>query len=172
LQAGIQQLMGAEQAIAFEPNKAITRADFAEYIVRALGLYREGSTHKNNFKDVSINEERILAILIANDYGIITGYLDGTFKPDQEITREEAMVMYQRAMKLTKLTGSDTTRYQKYKDFVNVSSWAKSNVKEVLSAHVFNGTSTTTISPKSKLTYAEAAQAIKNLLVESKLINN
>jgi len=156
----------------FEPNKAITRADFAEYIVRALGLYREGSTHKNNFKDVSINEERILAILIANDYGIITGYLDGTFKPDQEITREEAMVMYQRAMKLTKLTGSDTTRYQKYKDFVNVSSWAKSNVKEVLSAHVFNGTSTTTISPKSKLTYAEAAQAIKNLLVESKLINN
>jgi len=38
-------------------------------------------------------------------------------------------------------------------------------------AYVFNGTSATTISPKSNLTYAESAQAIKNLLVESKLID-
>ena len=41
----------------------------------------------------------------------------------------------------------------------------------VLSANVLNGTTPTTISPKSNLTYAEAAQAIKNLLVESKLVN-
>lgn len=52
-----------------------------------------------------------------------------------------------------------------------VSSWATSYVKEVLSAHAFNGNTATTITPKSNLTYAEAAQAIKNLLVESKLIN-
>jgi hypothetical protein len=32
----------------FAPNMAITRADFAEYIVRALGLYREGSMHETN----------------------------------------------------------------------------------------------------------------------------
>ncbi len=155
----------------FEPNKAITRADFAEYIVRALGLYREGSKHENNFKDVSSAGERTLAILIANEYGIINGYTDETFRPDQQITREEAMAMYQRAMKITKLTGSDTTRYQNYTDYETVSSWAKTYVKEVVSAHVFNGTGTTTISPKANLTYAEAAQAIKNLLVESKLIN-
>ncbi len=81
------------------------------------------------------------------------------------------MVMYQRAMKVTKLTGSDTTRYQNYTDYEQVGNWATNYVKEVLSARVFNGTSTTRISPKSNLTYAEAAQAIKNLLVESKLIN-
>lgn len=90
----------------FEPNKAITRADFAEYIVRALGLYREGSGNENKFTDVSASGDRTLTILIANEYGIITGYTDGTFKPDQKITREEAMVMYQRAMKVTKLTGN------------------------------------------------------------------
>jgi hypothetical protein len=155
----------------FDPNKAITRADFAEYIVRALGLYREGSTHMNNFEDVSITGERSLAILIASEYGIIAGYPDETFRPDQKISREEAMAMYQRAMKITKLTGSDTTRYEKYTDYATVSRWAETYVKEVLSAHVFNGTNANTISPKSNLTYAEAAQAIKNLLVESKLIN-
>ena len=155
----------------FAPDKVITRADFAEYIVRALGLYREGSTHENKFKDVSTTGNRTLAILIASEYGIVTGYPDGTFRPDAPITREEAMAMYQRAMKVTKLSGSDTNRYLTYTDFANVSSWATGYVKEVLAAHVFNGTTATTISPKSNLTYAEAAQAIKNLLVESNLIN-
>lgn len=155
----------------FEPNKAITRADFAEYIVRALGLYREGSTHENNFKDVSDKGERTPAILIANEYGIVSGYSDGTFRGDNQITREEAMVMYQRAMEITKLVGSDENRYQSYTDYSQVSDWAKTNVKNVLSAHVFNGTTATKISPKANLTYAEAAQAIRNLLFESKLIS-
>ena len=158
-------------AEAFTPDKAITRADFAEYIVRALGIYRKGSKHENIFKDVSANGDRTLAILIANEYGIVTGYPDGTFRPDALITREEAMTMYQRAMKVTKLVGTDTNRYQSYTDYKEVSSWATPYVKEVLSAHVFNGNTVTTISPKSNLTYAEAAQAIKNLLVVSKLIN-
>ena len=155
----------------FEPNKAITRADFAEYIVRALGLYREGLTHDNNFKDISDTGERTLAILIANEYGIVSGYSDGTFRGDNRITREEAMAMYQRAMKITNLVGSNENRFQNYTDYSEVSDWAKANVKNVLSAHVFNGTSETKISPKASLTYAEAAQAIRNLLVESKLIS-
>jgi len=79
--------------------------------------------------------------------------------------------MYQIAIKVTKLSGSDMNRYQGYKDFTEVSRWAEMQVKEVLAAHVFNGTSIATISPKLYLTYAEAAQAIKNLIVESKLIN-
>lgn len=158
-------------AETFAPDKAITRADFAEYIVRALGLYREGSTHANKFSDVKADGDRTLAILIANEYGIVSGYPDGTFRPDALITREEAMAMYQRAMKVTKLVGTDNDRYQNFTDYKQVGSWATSYVQAVLSAHVFNGTTATTISPKSNLTFAEAAQAIKNLLVESKLIN-
>jgi len=155
----------------FDPNQAITRGDFAEYIVRALGIYRVGSTHENKFSDLKTSGDRTLAILIANEYGIITGYPDGTFRPEAKITREEAMAMYQRAMKVTKLVGTDQNRYQTYTDYKQVGSWATDYVKAVLSAHVFNGTTATTIAPKANLTYAEAAQAIKNLLVESKLIN-
>ncbi|WP_417201816.1 S-layer homology domain-containing protein [Acetoanaerobium sticklandii] len=156
---------------SFEPNKSITRADFAEYIVRALGLYSEGLNHNNKFKDISINDERAIAIFIANEYGIVSGYKDGTFKPNALITREEAMTMYKNAMSITNLTGNDANRYKIYTDFSNVSTWASGYVKEVLAAHVFNGTSKTTISPKSNLTYAEAATAIRNLLLESNLIN-
>lgn len=155
----------------FSPDKAITRADSSEYIVRALGLYKEGSKYENKFKDVSAKADRTLAILIASEYGIVAGYPDGTFRPDALITREEAMTMFQRAMKVTKLVGLDVNVYQSFRDHKQVSNWVTSYVEEVLSAHVFNGKTATTISPKSNLTYAEAAQAIKNLLVESKLIN-
>ncbi|SHE98629.1 S-layer homology domain-containing protein [[Clostridium] propionicum DSM 1682] len=72
-------------AESFEPDKAITRADFAEYIVRALGLYREGSKHENNFKDVTATDARILGILIANEYGIVSG--DMLMEHLEEITR-------------------------------------------------------------------------------------
>ncbi|MBN2852309.1 MAG: S-layer homology domain-containing protein, partial [Clostridia bacterium] len=155
----------------FEPNKAITRADFAELIVRALGYYREDFSISNRFNDVSNSSAQAIAIYIANKFGIIEGYPDGTFRSDSLITREEAMVMYYRAMKITKMVGTDTNRYKNYTDYEQVGSWASPCVREVLSAHVFNGTTDTTISPKTNLTYAEAIQAIRNLLVESQLIN-
>lgn len=156
---------------SFAPDKAITRADFAEYMVRALGLYRVGSSHDNHFKDVSEKNERGLAIAIASEYGLVSGYADGSFKPDALITREEAMTMYQKAMTLTSLTGKDLNRYIAYKDFSKVSTWATPYVKDVVAAKVFNGNTANTLSPQTNLTYAEAAQAIKNLLVASGLIN-
>jgi len=70
----------------------------------------------------------------------VNGYSDGTFRPDQNITREEAMAIIQRAMKLTKLSGKDPDRYKTFTDFDDVSDWAASSVKEVLAPHVFNGT--------------------------------
>lgn len=128
---------------SFEPNKPITRADFSEYIVRALGIYRTDETYENKFTDIVSSGERKQAILIASQYGIVKGYTDGSFKPDKLITTEEAAAIYQRAMEVVKLVGSD--------------------IKEI---------SKIDSSSKTNLTYADSAQAIKNLLVESKLINN
>ena len=155
----------------FEPNQSITRADFAEYIVRALGLYRASSDSVSGFSDVRETGNQSQAIRIASEMNLVNGYPDGTFRPEANLTREEAMTMYERAMKVTQLTGTDIARYEKYSDFVQVSSWARSSVQNVLAAHVFSGTGAETISPKAHLTYAQAAQAIKNLLVESKLMN-
>lgn len=156
---------------SFDPDKAITRGDFAEYLVRALGLYREGLKLDNKFKDVSTEGDRELGILIANEYGLVTGYTDGTFRPNALITREEAMMMCQRAMKISKLVGTDASRYEVYTDFNQVSAGARESVKDVLAAHVFNGTIAKSLSPNKNITYAEATQAIKNLLVASGLIN-
>ena len=49
-------------------------------------------------KDVETSHELADAIKIVAEYGIISGYPDGSFKPSARISREEAMVMYSRAM--------------------------------------------------------------------------
>lgn len=155
----------------FDPNQKITRGEFSEYITKALGLYRTGIAGDGIFTDVNKTDELADAIKTAVDYGIIKGYTDGSFKPDAKISRQEAMVMYSRAMGITKLVGVDQSRINKYTDYSSVSNWAKENVKQVIDAKVFNGVSATTLAPNSTLTTAEAATAVRNLLVQSQLIN-
>lgn len=155
----------------FNPEKEITRSEFAEYLVRALGLYKQGLKMDNVFNDLDETSDRATSILIANEYGLVTGYSDGTFKPDSFITREEAMVMYHRAMKVSKLFVTNDGRYEMFTDFDTVSIYAREAVKEVLSARIFNGSPNYLLSPSNKLTHAEAIQAINNLLVSAKLIN-
>ena len=92
----------------YNPNAAITRAEFAAIIVRALGLPENGKTVP--YGDVKSSDWFIGAVAKAQEYGIIKGYEDGTFRPSKTITRVEAMAMIARAMKLTEL---DTQRRQR-----------------------------------------------------------
>ncbi|MDD3570662.1 MAG: S-layer homology domain-containing protein, partial [Lachnospiraceae bacterium] len=86
----------------FDADSAITRAEFADYIVRALGLYRDEDV-ESTFSDISESNSYKISIQKANEWGIISGYPDGSFKADKTITREEAMAMYARAMNVLSL---------------------------------------------------------------------
>ena len=157
---------------SFQPDAAITRGKFAEYMTNAVGVYLTEAEEKNHFIDIVPGDEMADAITIAADYNIIKGYSDGTFRPDAVISREEAMTMYARAMDIVKLKEIDNNRIENYQDKEQVAQWAYASVKKTLSAGVFNGRSEDTIVPKGTLTHAEAATAIRNLLIEGKLINN
>ncbi len=156
----------------FDPKGQITRGEFAEYIVKALGIYKTGVAVENQFTDVNPIDPLADAIKIAVDYGIVKGYNDGTFKPNSNITRQEAMVMFEKAMKIAGLEVIEDNRIDSYTDKEQVSDWAYTDVKKVLSAGIFNGTSHTTISPMDTFSYSETATAIRNLLIKLGLINN
>ncbi len=69
----------------FQPDHAITRAQFTNYITRALGIF--GTKTENPwYSDVRSSDEHADAISIAASYGIIKGYKDGTFRPDALIS--------------------------------------------------------------------------------------
>ncbi|TCO75046.1 InlB B-repeat-containing protein, partial [Marinisporobacter balticus] len=155
----------------FMPDEDITRADFAEYITKAIGVYRTQIAKEDQFSDVKVTDEFADGITAAVEYGIIKGYPDGTFKPNAKISREEAMVMYAKAIDIVQLKSTDEDRIESYKDKEEVSKWAYEAVKETLSAGVFNGRTNKEIVPKGTFTYAEAATAIRNLLIKANLIN-
>ena len=88
---------------AFEPDRNITRAEFAAAMVRALGL--AAGSGVTGFKDVPSTKWYAGYIETAYKYGIINGYSSDTFGPDDSLTREQAMAIIARAMGLTGLTG-------------------------------------------------------------------
>jgi alpha-tubulin suppressor-like RCC1 family protein/alpha-acetolactate decarboxylase len=157
----------------YNPNQAITRAEFAAIIVRAMGLKENrGATP---FSDVRSSDWYSGAVLTALDYGLISGYEDGTFRPQQRITREQAMVMIARAMEVTglsdKLPDKDANKImQSYVDAIQVSVWARDSVADVLQAGIITGRSNSQLAPQAFITRAEVAVIIQRLLQQSKLI--
>lgn len=157
---------------SFRPDQAISRGEFATYMVKTLGLYRTDQFFSRNpYWDLSENHPAYKGILIAGEWGLVGGYPDGTFKAEETITREEAMAMYARAMKLASLPGKEARRIEAYQDKGSVSAWAYEAVAETLSAKVFNGRSLMRIEPQGILSHSEAIVALRNLLVQAELIN-
>ncbi|AKL96033.1 cell wall/surface repeat protein [Clostridium aceticum] len=156
----------------FNPEGYITRGEFAKYITKALGIYRTGVAKVSKFTDVEVTNKLADAIETATEYGIIKGYPDGSFRPDAKISREEAMVMYSKAMDIVGLKEIDNSRIENYKDKEEIAAWAYEFVKKTVSIGVFSGRTGETINPKDTFTYAEAATAIRSLLVRAGLIND
>ena len=71
----------------YEPDRSITRAEFAAIIVRALGL-KKGTT-ESAFSDVTLTDWYNGYVDTAAAYGLITGYDSKTFAPNDSITREQ-----------------------------------------------------------------------------------
>lgn len=148
----------------FAPDQKITRAEFTDYVVRALGLYRVNQFTEGRFTDVSASSKYANSIAIANKWGIVNGYLDGSFKPDNTISRQEAMVMYANALRYLEIEASHSNRLNQYADKNLVANWALDSVNMVLDREIFNGVSNSALSPLGTFTHAEALQALYNFM--------
>ncbi len=157
----------------FDPNANITRGELADAIVRGLGLLRSGAT-TDKFTDVKPGHKYMAAITIATEYGLIRGYGDNTYRPDNTITRENAMIILARAMKIAGMDVNITNAEAKeilsvYKDASKVSKTAVNGAALCTKYGVFAG-SNNMLSPKGNITKAETAAVIKRLLEKAKLI--
>lgn len=92
-------LVGYEDG-TFGPDKTITRAEFAAVIVRALGMEdaAKGASVNTIFTDVPADHWASGYVQIANQQGIILGYGDGNFGPDDEVLYEQAVKMIECAL--------------------------------------------------------------------------
>lgn len=97
----------------FGPDKTITRAEFAAVIVRALGMEdaAAGAVANTIFEDVTSSHWAAGYVQVANQKGIIAGYGDGTFGPDDEVTYEQAVKMIVCALGYDKKFENDANAY-------------------------------------------------------------
>jgi uncharacterized repeat protein (TIGR02543 family) len=155
----------------FDPDRAISRAEFAAIAVRALGLkVGEGENHFNDVEKGSWYEGYIQT---ATKYKILSGYTDGSFKPNANISREEAMSILSRAMDITKLKANEKITENvlaTYADNTQISQWATDSVAKCVNAKLVSGRDNNHLAPQDNITRAEVAVIIRNLLQKSALI--
>jgi len=141
----------------FQPDRTITRAEFIAIVVRVLGLERSG---EKTFTDTANHWARD-EIATAYKHGIVEGYDDDTFGPDDPITREQMAKIMVNAFGLRPKQDGEK---RVFSDQDQISSWAKEAVDISVRHGLFTGYPDGTFRPQNQATRAEAAQAIYNLL--------
>ncbi|KAA8786509.1 hypothetical protein EC604_22010 [Paenibacillus amylolyticus] len=169
---GSRMIVNGVTDTTFNPNNNITRAEFAAIIVRALGLPAgKGNT---SFSDVRSDAWYAGAVETAVSYKLINGFEDGTFRPQNTITREQAMTIVAKAMSLTGLAertpvSDATATLADFADYSQISGWAKDNLALTVRAKLINGRNAN-IDSKANMTRAEVAVLVERLLKQSDLI--
>lgn len=140
----------------FKPENQITRGEAVTFVVKAMNL-----THNvflNDFPDVQSTHWAYPFVMAAKQNGIISGYPDGTFKPDNQVTRAEISVMVTKAKGWT-YSGLLT-------DFpdVPVSQWEYPYVMSVREHGVVNGYPDGTFKPDNQATRAESSVMVKQMM--------
>jgi hypothetical protein len=131
----------------FKPDNPITRAEFTALLVKTFDLTADSG---KVFEDTSGHWAKNY-ISTAAAYGIILGYNDKGFGPDDVITREQMVVMITRAAHLSDV--SDTLQFT---DSDHISSWAREAISSVTAQQIITGYTDNTFRPGNLATRAEA----------------
>ena len=115
-------LLGGTGDGSFEPYASVSRLSLAELFYRMEGS--PAVTGRNNFRDVTYDPDAAGAydaVTWARQSGVLTGFGDGTFRPDSPITREQFAAAFYNYAKYKGYDVSDTGVLDTYADGVAVS---------------------------------------------------
>ena len=143
----------------FNPGANVTRRDFAIMLAQMLGISNNG-TAVSPFIDVANTDYGVVAIAYCYEHDIISGYTDGTFQPDETITRQEAASM------IVKAQGVSAVSDELYDDDASIASWAKDAVYKAKAAGLMKGDTNGDFRPTDLITRAEAASIMVNALYQ------
>lgn len=141
----------------FEPDRNMTRAEVTTMFARLLTeKMAADQTYSNTFSDVAKSHWAANYIGYMQQFGIITGYADGSFRPDASVTRAEFAAIASRFEKLTEGTKS-------FSD-VPSSHWAAKYINFAATRGWVNGYADGTFRPNNSITRAEVAAVTCRLL--------
>ncbi len=145
----------------FKPEANITRAQYAAAIAKAFNLPNQRETP--NFSDIAADFWGRAAILKAAQMGFISGFPDNTFRPDQNLTRVQAIVSLISGLGFT---GGNASVLTVYSDRAQIPSYATDEVATATQRRmVVNHPQVGQLEPMQDITRAEVAALIYQALV-------
>ncbi|MBP1988790.1 cadherin-like beta sandwich domain-containing protein [Paenibacillus eucommiae] len=179
-------IVNGQTETGFVPEGNITRAEFVSLIIRALGL--EGGTVTTHgdiqtniqtdtpiFTDVREPDWFAGAVGAATKAQIVSGFEDGTFRPNDTITREQMAVIVSNALmfadKSIAVAGKLNPLLDVFEDKASITSWAKVAAAQMLESGIMTGITDHQFAPQKLSTRAQAAVVIKRLLQTAGFMN-
>lgn len=147
----------------FRPADRVTRAEFVAMLVKAFKL---DMTPVGTFKDVKPGYKYYREIMTARQFGIVSGDNQGYFRPERPITRQDAAVVINNALKAVKkpLQSDDPAILERFVDKHLIQSYALFPVTAVVREGLMNGKSAILFGPRDFTTRAEAAVIVYRIV--------
>ena len=143
----------------FLPDEKVTRAEFISMLNRAL---RNTATGSSSFNDVYRDAWYHTDVSKAVTAGFVSGFDDGSFRPNYKITRQEAAVMLARIIP----SYGYSTNLRGFKDYSSIADWAYASLAKVSGKRYISGYTDGLIHPLDPLTRAQAAKIISDIIIK------
>ena len=147
----------------FNPNSATTRGMVVTILHRASGSPK-ADAYENPFDDVSDKDWYIDAVKWAAVNKIVSGYGNGTFGPENNISRQDLVVILHNYANQSNIPLSAEREYQMFRDDTDISDYAREAVICFFQAGIIGGKPGNLYDPKGGATRAEFASVLMRLL--------
>ncbi|MFC4099119.1 S-layer homology domain-containing protein [Paenibacillus xanthanilyticus] len=160
--------VGGVTAQSFEPDRQVTRAEFAAMLARIVGG-QPTNGGASPFDDVQPGTWYYDAVRVAYDRKLITGDGSGKFNPNAYVTREQMTAMAWRAYRELAEGAAEATAeeakqlLEPYFDAAAIDGWARGDVASSIKAGLVQGVSETRFEPDLVATRAQAATVLRRL---------
>lgn len=154
-------LMAGYDAKTFGPNDNLSRAMVAQLFFNMEG--QPAGDYADIFPDVADGKWYHNAITWAYEHGVVSGYGDGLYRPEQDVTREELVQIFCNYAKAKGWSeGTRIADLTKFVDHQDIASWHEVAVSWGVGSELLGGKGGNVMAPKMAATRAEAAQMLMN----------
>ena len=150
----------------FKADQPVSRAEFATMVVKALGQENCILKEIYYFSDVPQNYWAYDMIQKAQSFDLLKVYSDGTFKPDDNINKADAVYMMIASVETSNITEAQAKKALKvYKDVAKIPAWdvLSAGKAEILKVTAHNPASPNLFNPDAKISRAELAVSLYNM---------
>ena len=155
-----QGLMNGTSAYTFSPDTVVTRAMLTTVLYNLAGKPEVGDNLGYPYADVDANAYYALPVYWARANGLVTGYTDETFAPNDTVTREQAAVLLYRLANFLGMDTSARADLSAYTDAAQVSAYAQEAMQWAVASGLLSGRTATTLAPQGSATRAEGAKIL------------